>query len=173
LTIRLAIPCCVLLIAGVVSLAGCGNRTSPAGVKGDEPAGWIDPKRLTPSPVRRAALTAEQSRRVKRLYQTFREVDPTPVEKWDEDFRRDLDPEREIRIYEGMADAYGAYCSHRKPPLAAKKEAYQVVLMRSGAPDEAVLSRFQPKVLSQADVREILRLYKAPPTPVTVAPRAE
>lgn len=48
--------------------------------------------------------------RINALQQTFAEVDPTPLAKWVEDFKRDVDPERELRIYEAMAQAYRAYC---------------------------------------------------------------
>src|SRR5262245_17247039 len=63
---------------------------------------WVDPAKLQPGPVRHEQLSADQLERIKKLQQTFREVDAMPLEKWVDDFKRDADPDREIRIYEGM-----------------------------------------------------------------------
>jgi hypothetical protein len=115
-------------------------------------------------------LTAIQLERVKALQQTFAEVDTSPLPRWIDDFKRDQDPDRELRTYERMADAYRAYCRGRSLSPRAKADVYLVVLLRSGAPDEEVLPRLKLQELTIADAKDILRLYKAPPEPVTSVP---
>lgn len=129
---------------------------------------WIDPKSLSSGPIQHGELSAEQMKRIKALQETFHEVDPTPLEKWVEDFKRDNDPEREIRVYESMAEAYRAYCAGKNLTLQAKMDVEGVVLMRSGASDEEVLSQLKLKTLSIEDAKAILKLYKAPPAPIDV-----
>jgi hypothetical protein len=129
---------------------------------------WIEASKLKPGPVRHEVLTDGQMDRVKALQTTFAEVDPTPLESWVNDFKRDIDPERELRTYEGMAKAYRAYCQGRSLSAGAKMDVYRVVLLRSGAPDEDVLPRLKLKELSAADAKDILRLYTEPPQPLTV-----
>jgi len=131
---------------------------------------WIDPAKLVPSPTQHQSLTAAQMERVERLQRTFAEVDPTPLAKWVEDFKRDRDPDRELRIYEGMADAYRAYCNGRKLSPRAKTDVYRVVLLRSGAPEAEVLPRLKLEELTVAEAKEVLRLYKEPSAPITVMP---
>jgi len=75
----------------------------------------------------------------------------------------------ELRIYEGMAEAYRAYCSGKILTPQAKQEVFQVVLLRSGAPDSEVLTRLELKVLSMQDAREILKHYNVAPAPVVVS----
>jgi hypothetical protein len=125
---------------------------------------------LQPGPVQHDNLTPEQIERITELQDTFREVDPTPLAEWIDDFKRDREPDREIRIYESMAAAYAGFCSGRSLTLEAKREVYQLVLMRSGAPDDEVLARAALKVLTPTDAREILGLYNAPPSAVQVVP---
>jgi hypothetical protein len=108
--------------------------------------------------------------RLKKLQETFAEVDPSPLEKWVDDFKRDQDPEREIRIQEAMATAYSAYCSGRSLTLAAKRDVYQVVLLRSGAADAEVLSHIKLSTLSLDDAKAVLKLYPMAPAPITVSP---
>ena len=107
-------------------------------------------------------------KRIKALQQTFQDVDSSPLDKWVDDFKRDHDPEREIRIYEGMAEAYRSYCSGKTLTQSAKQDVYQVVLLRSGAPDSDVLPRLNLSVLQTQDAREILKGYKRAPAPVLV-----
>ncbi len=141
--------------------SGCRCRDQPARTD------WVDPAQLIPGPVV-SRLTQEQEARIKRLQETFIDVDPTPLEKWREDFSRDRDPESELRIYEGMAEAYRSYCEGRDLTQAAKSDVYQVVLLRSGAPDAVVLPRLKLTVLSLDDARVILKGYRVPPTPIVV-----
>ncbi len=136
---------------------------------GDRPAEtqWVDPVRLIPGPVV-SKLTQEQEVRIRRLQETFSDVDPTPLEKWREDFSRDRDPERELRIYEGMAEAYRSYCEGRDLTPAAKNDVFQVVLLRSGAPDAEVLTKLKLTTLSLDDAKAILKGYRVEAAPVVV-----
>jgi hypothetical protein len=129
----------------------------------------VDPARLQSGPIQHEQLSAAHQERIKRLQQTFSEVDPNPLEKWIEDFQRDRDPEREIHIYEGMAAAYSAYCTGRALTLLAKRDVYQVVILRSGAPDADVLPQLKLSTLSLDDANDILRLYPMAPAPITVS----
>lgn len=129
---------------------------------------WVDPGSLRQSPIQHDSLTPSQVDRITKLHAVFAEVDPTPLEKWFEDFRRDRDPDREIAIYEGMAAAFVAYSDGRSLTPEQKADAYQVVLLRSAAPDHEVLERVSLEALTVADVKQILSVYEAPPVPVTV-----
>jgi hypothetical protein len=144
--------------------AGCGQSESPKQSKTQ----WIDPNKLEPGPIQHTSLTEEQMSRVKRLQSTFSEADPSPLEKWMEDFRRDANPENELKIWEAMAKAYESFTTNRNLTLDAKKEVFQVVLLRSGAPEGDVLQHLKLKVLTEKDAREIMALFVEKPKPITV-----
>lgn len=154
------------LVCATILLGGCDRAR-----KSDESQTQrIDLNKLTPGPIRHATLTEEQIGRVRRLQQTFSEVDPTPAEEWMEDFKRDLNPDRELEIWENMAAAYQAFTAAKSLALDAKMEVYQVVLLRSGASDEEVLKQLDLKVLSEKEAREIMIPFAAEPQPITVVP---
>jgi hypothetical protein len=119
-------------------------------------------------PIQHETLTAAQFERIRELRQTFRDVDSSSLEKWIDDFRRDADPDREIVIWERMAQAYRTYSSHRPLSRAAKADLFGVLLMRSSGSDSFVLSNMRLSVLTPADARDILRLYQAAPAPIQV-----
>ncbi len=157
--------CLVLaLVFATLLVGGCGRDS-----KSTEPkAEWVDPNKLKAGPVRHASLTEEQMVRVRRIQKIFSEVDPSPLEKWVEDFKRDLNPERELGIWESMATAYEAFTTSKSLDLAAKREAFQLVLLRSGAPEEEVLKHLNLKVLTEKEAREIMALFATKPEPIRV-----
>jgi hypothetical protein len=156
------------LVSTVVLFALLVTGCDRGSTSGDARTQWVDPNKLKPGPIRHASLTEEQMARVQRVQKVFSEVDPSPIEKWAEDFRRDLDPERELSLWESMATAYETFTASRTLTFAAKKEVFAVVLLRSGAPEEEVLKHAKLKVLTEKDARDIMRLFSTRPTPVRV-----
>jgi len=95
--------------------------------------------------------------RVRRLQAVFIEVDGQSVEQWVDNFKRDLNPDRELDIWEAIAKAYTAYCSKRTLSPEAKREVYKVVLLRSMAPESDVLERLELKVLTKDDAVAVMQ----------------
>src|SRR5262249_20201734 len=120
-------------------------------------------------PIQHDSLTPTQLARIGTLQQVFSDVDETSLDKWIEDFKRDQDLEREIRIYEGMAEAYRAYCADKTLTAQAKRDVYQVVLLRSGRQEAEVIGGVTLQPPSVSDAREVLRLYRVPPAPISVS----
>jgi hypothetical protein len=152
-----------VLFALVCLAAACRTRSEPAGT-----LVRTDGTSLRPGPIRHEMLTPDQMRRIAVLQKTFGDVDPSPFEKWVDDFKRDRDPDREIAIYESMAQAYTSYCTRHLVTTEARNEVYTLVLARSGAPDDTVLRGVPLKVLSREQAEEVLRGYPAPPQPIEV-----
>lgn len=147
-----------------ILFAGCNRSEESSSSK----IKWTDPKKLEPGPIRHASLTDEQMSRAQRLQKVFSEVDPSPADKWVDDFKRDANPESELRIWESMATVYETFTASNTLALDAKKEAYQVVLLRSGAPEGEVLMHLKLKILTERDARNIMALFTNKPEPIKV-----
>jgi len=130
---------------------------------------WLDPNEvsLRPGPVRRDALSAEQMARVTKLHETLKEVDPSTLDEWVDGFKRDINPDSEIQIWEAIAAAYAGYTGSHKLDAEAKKDVFKVLLVRSAANEEGVLAHVELKVLSKQQAREVMSLYAAPARPIT------
>lgn len=121
---------------------------------------WIDPNEIQQGPIQRDSLTAAQMQRITSLQKIFVEVDGQTVDQWADSFKRDLDPDRELAIWERMAAAYSRYCDkHQQLSLDAKNEVYKVVLLRSMASPSDVIARLDLKVLTQQDARDVMAGY--------------
>jgi hypothetical protein len=153
----------ILLVLAFLT-ASCERREHPTTTPIPAPSAtsqprveWVDPNLVQPGPVRRESLTPEQMTRIRRLQAVFAEVDGQSVEQWVDNFKRDFDPDRELAVWERMADAYTRYCSNRTLSAEAKQDVFKVVLLRSMAPEYEVLPRLKLSVLTKADAAEIMR----------------
>jgi hypothetical protein len=150
----------VLLLAICVAPAAC--ERAPQGQPAAKPNNrervtWVDPKTIQPGPIRRDALSDEQMARIRALQAVFVEVDGQTVEKWVDNFKRDADPDKELRVWERMAKAYRTYCEGKKLSVAAKKDVYRVVLLRSMASEQDVLERVNLNELSRDDAIAVMK----------------
>jgi hypothetical protein len=119
-------------------------------------------------PVRHDTLTPQQLNRLRTVQATLAEVDASPLEKWIDDFKRDVNPDLEIAIYEAIAHAYQTFCSARPRTPAQKQDAYGLLLERSGTTDDNALRNYKLKALTIVDARELLSYYNKSAEPIQV-----
>ena len=159
--------CCLLLL----SVFGCEKssqeRSDTETAAGDQ-VEMVPVDQLEREPLRHEKLTEEQMARLRVLQQTLDEVFPSPIEDWVDSFKRELDPERELRIWEAIAKAYESYCSTRELSLAQKKEIYEIILIRSMLSEEETLRQVDLNYLSVEDAKQVMRGYYLKPSPIIV-----
>src|SRR5437870_5773556 len=88
---------------------------------------WRKPESYTNAPCEPKELDAAQKARVKVLKETFAEHDTSSLEQWLHDFGCEPNPERELGIYEAMAQAYRSYTATHRLDLAGRRDVYRVV----------------------------------------------
>ena len=152
---------CVLLIWMGFSFSCSGERSKLE---------WMNPKDIHPQTDSHSRLSEQQVTRVRRIQSALFEVDPSSSEKWIDDFEKDQDPEREIRRWESMVDAYRSYCAaNPKLSVEGKQEVLQILLARSGTDDERdVFGHVHLIVLTEQDAWDVMRSYKGSAAPIEV-----
>jgi hypothetical protein len=114
---------------------------------------------LKPNKIQHEQLSQEQLKRIKKLHEIFAEVDRSSLEKWIDNFKRDINPDAEIAIWERVAKAYTSYCSRRELTLEAKDDVFQALLLRSIPSDEESVKTLKLKALSTDEARTVMREY--------------
>jgi hypothetical protein len=128
--------------------------------KGQEPdARWVDPASLKPGPIKHQGLSPKQLERIYKLRDTLAEVEHSPIDKWVDNFKRDANPDKELAIWERIADGYTRYCSKRRLSIEAKKDVFQLLLLRSMASEQEVLNHVKLKTLSADEAKETLKEF--------------
>ncbi len=122
---------------------------------------------LKTPPIQHEQLSDGQLRRIKKLHETFAEVDKSSLETWIDNFKRDLNPDREIAVWERMAKAYKNYTSQKELSPEAKTEVFKTLLMCSMSSDEEDIKSLDLKVLSQEEAKAICKSFNYE-LPVTV-----
>ena len=140
------------MAALAVFIASCGKEEP----KESDRLQWVDPAKIKQGPILRDQLTAEQTTRIASVQSVFKEVDSAPLDKWLEDFKRDVNPDREIAIWEIMASVYTNITASKGWSLDQKKELFGVLLVGSGAPPDEAIKHLKLKALSQAEAKEAL-----------------
>src|SRR5262245_19673392 len=127
----------------------------------------VEVNKLKPGPIRHSTLTDKQMARIERLQEIFSEVSPQPLEKWVDDFKRDMNPDNELAVWESMATAYQTFVASKTLPQDGKKDAFGVVLLRSCASEEQVLKDLKLNVLTVEEAKELMNLMPLKPSPIT------
>lgn len=130
----------------------------------------VDVSTLHVSPVVHDTLSPTQLGKIRFIHNTFAEVQPGTLEETITDFKRDQNPDNEIAIWLSMANAYHKFAQKKDSNLdiASKKEAYKLILLRSEMSSKEAVAEAKPKLLSVADVSDILGFYDQAPEPIKV-----
>ncbi|MCD0464778.1 hypothetical protein [Flavobacterium sp. ENC] len=114
------------------------------------------------------SLTQEQIEKIKTIHNVFAEVDKSSLEQTITDFKRDLHPDNEIKIWLQMAKAYEGYLSKSKKSIEEKREIFKLILLRSTQSTEETIHSIDLEYLSKKDAEEVLSFYPNTPKPLSV-----
>jgi hypothetical protein len=106
--------------------------------------------------------------RIRQLQPIFAEIYPRSNEQWLDGFKRDINPEPEIAIWEAVGAAYTRFNQSRMLNLSAKGEVLGLLILRSSADEESILAKAKLQYLSPAEAQELLRLYSVAPKPLKI-----
>ena len=114
---------------------------------------------LKPGQIRHQGLSPKQMERIYKLRDTLAEVEHSSIEKWVDNFKRDANPDKELAVWERIADGYTRYCTKRLLSIEAKKDVFQLLLLRSMASEQEVLNHVKLKTLTVDEAKETLREF--------------
>ncbi len=109
--------------------------------------------------------------RIKATTDVFEPVDGISYEQAVDMYRRDLDPESNLVIWEQMARVFLVFCETHCDSPERRFEAYKALLLASMLPPDAVMDQLQPQALSSKDVNDIISMYGVAHEPLPVIRR--
>lgn len=150
----------IILLTGLIC---CVTRSK------DEPK-EIALKDLELNEIVHDSLTNQQLKDIARIQEVFAEVNSSSLEETIDNFRRDEHPDKEISIWLKMADAYELFTLDKREvvSLDKKKEAYELLLLRSMMSEGEVMNKYKATSLTDKEVKEIFTYYLEKPKPLTI-----
>jgi hypothetical protein len=128
----------------------------------------MDPREIQLSPYHHDELPTEMLTRIRATTETFQSVDGVTYEEAVDLYRRDINPEENLVLWEEMAGAYREFCKSRCSTPDERMDVYRTLLLRSMFSPEETLARSTLKSLSSSDAEAVMQLYDLPPKPIDV-----
>jgi hypothetical protein len=117
----------------------------------------IDPAKLKRGPIRHEELPLSLVARINYLRSTLHDVHPMSMEEWLDGFRRDANPESEVRWWERLTRLYRGYSDTRNLSAEQTKALFSVVFRLGMGLDDQPLTTDQAK-LPEGAMEDILAL---------------
>jgi len=140
-----------VLVVLIMILVGCGDQGGGTSVN-------IGDLKSAPATM---SLNSKQTKAVEGIHNTFKEVFPISLEQSITNFSKDANPDKEIAVWQKMEAVYTSFAEQHKASSdqSLRKEAFKLILLRSSLGEEEAIKRAKLKLLSQGDIKSILKMY--------------
>jgi hypothetical protein len=136
-----------------------------AQMEGVEHLVWVDPERLRQGQYQHPPFGPEVRAVFAQLNAAFDEVYPRTIDEWEDGFRRDRNPEREIAIWLHIAEVYETLTCERPLSLEAKQDYLKILLACSTMLHEQVLKSVSLSAITVDEAAEAIAAYSREKTP--------
>jgi len=138
------------------------------GCKNDDNAISIDPNKIQLNQHVHKKLSPELLKRIKKTTDVFQIIDGITYDKAVDLYKRDLNPEKNIIIFEEMVRVYKIFCKDRCTSHIERVDVYRALLLRSSYNSSEALSRLNRNILTEKEAKFIISQYKLKAEPIKV-----
>ncbi|MEH0168484.1 hypothetical protein [Roseateles microcysteis] len=128
----------------------------------------VNPNDIQLSPYRHKELPVELLKRIRATTDVFQAIDGLSYDQAVDLYKRDVNPEENLVIWEEMVRGYKSFCKARCTTAPERMDVYRALLLRSMFEEPEAIRRTQPKVLALAEVQAVVKLYRLPAKPIDV-----
>jgi len=128
----------------------------------------IDPNKIQLNSHVYKKLSPELLTRIKATTDVFEIVDGMSYKKVVDLYKRDLDPESNLIIWEEMARVYKLFCKSRCKNHAERMDVYRALLLRSMYTDSNALKNLKTNVITRKEAKNIISQYRLEAKPIDV-----
>jgi hypothetical protein len=129
-----------------------------ARVQGIEGLVWLLPDQLQEGEIKHPPFAEDVRAYVRQIQGAFAEHRPLSFEEWEDGFRRDAEPAREIALWSHAADVYTAFAAS-EPSAERRKDIYRCIVACLTTGPDAVWHVLRPAVLSRAEAEQVVRRF--------------
>jgi hypothetical protein len=129
-----------------------------ARVQGIDGLVWLLPDQLQPGEVKHPPFEEDIRAYLRQIQQAFAEHRPLSFEEWEDGFRRDAHPEREIALWSHAADIYTDFAGS-EPSAQRRRDIYRCIVACLTSGPESVWHVLRPEVLSRVDAEQLVNRF--------------
>jgi len=103
----------------------------------------------------------EKTRKIFKLLQSvFKEVNPLTVNEWEDGFRRDAHPMKELELWANMAGAFNYFTKGKHMSLAEKKDHFHIILAWTNVGADRALNLVELQAMSRKQAEGVIESLK-------------
>lgn len=120
---------------------------------------WLLANQLHPGPIRQEPFDEETRNYIRHIKDSFAEHQDLTLDEWEDGFRRDAHPEREIAMWSHAADVY-VQSTADEPSAKRRAEVYRCLVACMTAGPDSVWDVFRPRALDPTKAQRVVdRFY--------------
>ncbi len=119
---------------------------------------WALPEQLQLGEVKHPEFDEGVREYVRRIQTAFAEHRPISFEEWEEGFRRDANPEREIAIWSHAAGIYTAL-TVGEPAADRRRDVYRCLVTCMNTGPDTVWQVLRPEALKRAEAEQVVNRF--------------
>jgi hypothetical protein len=132
--------------------------TIQAQIEGIDGVVWVLPDQLKLGEIKHPPFDEGIRAYIRQIQEAFAEQRPLSFEEWEEGFRRDATPEREIALWSHAADVYTVFAG-REPSAQRRRDVYRCIVACLTSGPDAVWHVLRPEALSRAEAEQIVNRF--------------
>ncbi len=119
---------------------------------------WADSNKLKQNEYQHPPFEGERKERVSKIHQNLKDVNNNSYLEWEDGFRRDANPDNEIKIWEHIISTYQKYVSELSSQQE-KNDIYQVAVVCSYSEEDVVLDQIRISSITKKKAKAIVYDY--------------
>jgi hypothetical protein len=129
-----------------------------ARIQGVEELVWVLPDQLKQGELRHPPFDEEIRAYIRQIQDAFAEHRPLSFEEWEDGFRRDANPEREIAVWSHAADVYTVFAKE-EASWERRKDIYRVIVACLTTSPDTVWHVLRPAFLTRPEAERVVNRF--------------
>lgn len=135
-----------------------GSGFVQARIEGQDELVWVNASKLEPATIKHASFDQEARSYIQQLQRIFSEHYRLSVEEWEDGFRRDSNPEREIAIWLYSSEVYEMYSANLES-AEARAELFRCILACMNTQRDAIWDVLEIEVLDRGFAEKVIARF--------------
>jgi hypothetical protein len=127
-------------------------------IQGIEGLVWVLPQQLKQGELKHPPFGEDVRAYIRQIQTAFAEHRPLSFDEWEDGFRRDATPEREIAVWSHAADVYQASVGGESSP-ERRKDVYRIIVTCLTTTPDSVWHVLRPAVLSREEAERVVNQF--------------
>ena len=127
-------------------------------IQGMEGLVWVMPDQLQDGPIKHEPFDEEIRDYLRKIQTAFAEHRDLTIDEWEDGFRRDANPDRQIALWTHAANVYGQFTAD-EPSADRRRDVYRCIVACMTVSPDSVWSGLKPQSMNRNEAERIVACF--------------